>query len=135
MKHFIAFLMIAFSGLLLSCSPKMATVVYYDHPCTNSDSDVPGEQLNTFFTHYAHIQKKKMKSVWFNKEISKIADFVYYMPTSLKNDDLHYSRAFVINKRDTLFSDREYGFWRYGNKGVSYRSDSLYKLLNAAIRR
>lgn len=111
---------------ILSCNNQK--VVIYNHDNTqNDDGEIFGSNLRPFFAHDSpNINMTTIKSNGFSKKLLSIKEKIQIKNNIVEPDDSYYEYAFV-NKRDTLYSDYRLEFWRYGNKGISYKLDDATK--------
>ena len=105
---------------ILSCSNQK--VVIYNHNNTqNDDGEIFGSNLKPFFVYNSpNINVITIKSNGFSKKILSIKEKIQIKNNIIEPDDSYYEYAF-INKKDTLYADYRLEFWRYGNKGISYK--------------
>lgn len=111
---------------ILSCNNQK--VVIYNHDNTqNDDGEIFGSNLKPFFIHNSpNINVTTIKSIGFSKKLLSIKERIQIKNNIIEPDDSYYEYAF-INKKDTLYADYRLEFWRYGNKGISYRLDDTTK--------
>ncbi|QQV02979.1 MULTISPECIES: hypothetical protein [Chryseobacterium] len=108
-----------------SCSNQRTTLFYYNGT-TNNGKCVLGSDLKYFFLEDNDIARTLIENKRFNDEISKIKEEIITKNNIVIPDDSYYVFAF-ITKKDTLFADNRLEFWRYKDKGISYKLDDSSK--------
>ena len=111
---------------ILSCNNQK--VVMYNHDNTqNDDGEIFGSNLRPFFAHNSsNINVTTIKFNGFSKKLLSIKEKIQIKNNIIEPDDSYYEYAF-INKKDTLYADYRLEFWRFRNKGISYKLDDITK--------
>lgn len=121
----IIYLLLMLLIVAASCNNQRTALLYYSGTANNGKY-VLGSNLNYFFLKDGDIMKTFIDNKRFSKEISKIKEEIIGKNNIVSPDDSYYVFAFLTQK-DTLFADNRLEFWRYKNKGISYKLDSSSK--------
>lgn len=111
-----------------SCTNQKVVMYYYNGLDLNSNSTW-GSSLQIFFLENHDMMKVVIRDKNLKNEISIIKEKITSKNRIIVPDDGNYTFAFV-NKKDTLFADDRLEFWRYKDKGISYKlNDSSKKVI------
>jgi hypothetical protein len=112
---------------IISCNNRATKLHYYDGNINNGKY-ILASDLKSFFLNN-DIKKIPIKNKRVNKEISEIKQKIILKNQIIIPDDSYYVFAFVTEK-DTLYADSRLEFWRYKDKGISYKlNDSLKNII------
>ncbi|WP_300686454.1 hypothetical protein [Chryseobacterium sp.] len=112
--------------IVLSCTSK--EVLIYKHDNTkNDDGEIFGSNLKSFFNKNPNIYTVSINSKEISKKLLLIKEEIETVNNNVNPDDSYYEYAFIINKKDTLYTDYRLEFWRYGNNWISYKLDDVTK--------
>ncbi|SIT25982.1 hypothetical protein SAMN05421786_1173 [Chryseobacterium ureilyticum] len=112
--------------IVLSCTSK--EVLIYKHDNTkNDDGEIFGSNLKPFFNKNPNIYTVSINSKKISKKLLLIKEEIETVNNNVNPDDRYYEYAFIVNKKDTLYTDYRLEFWRYGNNEISYKLDDVTK--------
>lgn len=124
----IKYLLLVLLIVATSCSNQRIALFYYNGTANNGKY-VLGSDLKYFFLKDNDITKTLIESKRISKEFSKIKEEIIAKNNIVIPDDSYYVFAF-LTKKDTLFADNRLEFWRYKDKGISYKlNDSSKKVI------
>ncbi len=122
-KYFLLILLIT-----ISCNNKKVMLYYYNGLEINKNSTW-GSSLQIFFMEDQDMVRVPIKNKDLENEILIIKEKIISTNNIIVPDDGNYTFAF-ISKKDTLFADNRLEFWRYKDKGISYKlNDSSKKVI------
>ena len=122
MKNTANYLTILFLTIVLTSCSCSKTVIYYNNINQIDDGEIFGDRLKDFFTKDKRIQVELLNSSYFENELIKVLNLFDKSQNITIFDDNYYDYAFIVNKKDTLFSSKELTSWRFKNKYLKYKS-------------
>lgn len=132
---------------LFSCS--YSTKIYHHNTSSVDGGEIFGSSLFVFFEKNDRVEIKKVRSSELDKELQRILSLFekdstarevntkvsLYLSEILsadkEPDDYFYNYAFVVNEKDTLYSNGHHTFqtWRYKNK-IKEIENEVFSLIN-----
>lgn len=124
-------MVLIFCLLLTGASCSTPIIVYHDimDRETINDGEIWAGDLHVFFMERERIEKKIIRSRDVSKELNRILNQIKKAHSVTVFDDNYYEYAFIINFRDTLYTNNEFLYWKYKNLQMSKVKTSLEKLL------
>ncbi len=95
-------------------------MLYYYNGLEINKNSTWGSSLQIFFMGDQDMVKVPIKNKDLENEISVVKEKIISTNNIIVPDDGNYTFAF-ISKKDTLFADNRLEFWRYKDKGISYK--------------
>jgi len=111
--------------IIVSCT-NQNVVLYYYNGLEISKNNTWGSSLQIFFMEDYDMIRVPIRKGELKDEISLIKTKIISKGKIIVPDDSNYTFAF-ISKKDTLFADDRLEFWRYKDKGISYKLNDASK--------
>ena len=111
--------------IVTSCANQKVVMYYYNGLNINNNSTW-GSSLQIFFMENRDMMRMPIRDKNLKNEISIIKGKIISKNSIIVPDDGNYTFAF-ISKKDTLFADDRLEFWRYKDKGISYKLNDSSK--------
>ncbi|WES98724.1 hypothetical protein P2W68_03725 [Chryseobacterium arthrosphaerae] len=111
--------------IVTSCANQKVVMYYYNGLNINNNSTW-GSSLQIFFMENRDMMRMPIRDKNLKNEISIIKGKIISKNSIIVPDDGNYTFAF-ISKKDTLFADDQLEFWRYKDKGISYKLNDSSK--------
>ena len=117
-----------FSLLALSLFSCKMTKIYYHNTQQIDDGEIWGSNLKSFFIQKDEVKITKSSSIELSNELLKIKNEIQSNGKLIDVDDDFYDYAFVLSKKDTLYS-KGLIHWRYDEKTLRIESSMIKKLV------
>lgn len=114
-------------GLVFLLNSCQSTKVYFHDTNDYDDGEIWGGQLSLFFKKNEDIKISQINNKKLSSELNRIRNVLISNNEFIEIDDGFYEYAFVLNKKDTLFTNGAFKEWRYRNlKSTVDNSINLY---------
>lgn len=115
--------------VLSACSGPIT--IYHHHLDRERilDGEIWNGDLQVFFSDREDIERKVLRSRMLAKELNRILTLIKKEQLVTVFDDNYYEYVFIINSRDTLYTNNEFAYWKYRNLTMGKIDNELSSLL------
>lgn len=115
--------------ILSSCSGPIT--IYHHHIDRERilDGEIWNGNLHVFFKDNEDIERTVLRSRILAKELNRILTLIKKEQLVTVFDDNYYEYVFIINSRDTLYTNNKFAYWKYKNLTMGKIDSELNSLL------